>query len=429
MKKLLYLMAIASFVACTNDEEMNLLTENLPEESVGVEKRSFQEALEVAQGAPEIFGGTTTRGELKQVTLANTQYIISEATTRNEAPDTLMYVFNYEDNQGYAVVSANKNTEALIAVTEQGTYNEETETDNPGLALYMDMAKNYVARGGAAGNTIIGGGGGTLPITEQKEETTTTITANYGPLLEVRWGQGEPYNTYCYSSSNQLSPTGCVATALAQIFSYTEYPTNMAINYNSSNIHTLNINWNTFKGHFCSNDDCNCTSTTHTQLAEMFRQIGKEVDMTYTPTGSGAYDSYAASYLSRLGFSHTGLINYNANTAINSLGSGEIIYIAGTDLNDGRHAWVLDGYKEIVSTTKFYTRPAGQLEWTLIRTTTSTGEYFHFNWGWDGDSNGYFSNDAVVFNTANPSDLDDNVSNYADYDFSSSVKIIANISH
>ena len=31
MKKLLYLMAIASFVACTNDEEMNLLTETMPE--------------------------------------------------------------------------------------------------------------------------------------------------------------------------------------------------------------------------------------------------------------------------------------------------------------------------------------------------------------------------------------------------------------
>ena len=45
MKRLYYLFTIALFVACTNDEEMNLLTENLPEESVSVEKRSFQEAL------------------------------------------------------------------------------------------------------------------------------------------------------------------------------------------------------------------------------------------------------------------------------------------------------------------------------------------------------------------------------------------------
>ena len=223
MKKLFSLLVVASFVACTNDEEMNLLIENLPEESVSVEKRSFQEALEVAQNVPEIFGGTTTRGELKQVTLANTQYIIGEATTRNEAPDTLMYVFNYEDNQGFAVVSANKSTEALIAVTEQGNYNEETTTNNPGLALYMDMAKNYVARGGILppGSSI---GGGGLPITEQKEETTTSTT-DYGPLLEVRWGQNWPYNFYCKKNDNSLTNTGCVPTALAQIFSYTGYPT------------------------------------------------------------------------------------------------------------------------------------------------------------------------------------------------------------
>ena len=426
MKRLYYLFTIALFVACTNDEEMNLLIENLPEESVSVEKRSFQEALEVAQNAPEIFGGTTTRGELKQVTLANTQYIIGEATTRNEAPDTLMYVFNYEDNQGFAVVSANKSTEALIAVTEQGTYNEETETNNPGLALYMDMAKNYVARGGAAGNTIIGGGGGTLPITEQKEETTTSTT-DYGPLLEVRWGQLNPYNTYCYSTSNKRSPTGCVATALAQIFSYTGYPTSMTINYNSSNIHTLSINWNTFKGHFCSNDACSCTSTTHTQLAEMFRQIGKEVDMIYDPTGSGAADSEVAAYLTRLGFSHSGIKNYNDNTAINSLRDEKIVYISGKDVL-GKHSWVFDGYKKITTTTKFYTREAGQLEWTLIRTTTAIDEYYHFNWGYDGDSNGYFSNKAYKFHTAYSSDLDDGVSNYSTYDYSSEVKIIANIS-
>ena len=427
MKKLFYLMTIALFASCTNDEEMKILTDCTPEESVSVEKRSFQEALEVAQGAPEIFGGTTTRGELKQVTLANTQYIVGEATTRNEAPDTLMYVFNYEDNQGFAVVSANKSTEALIAVTEQGTYNEETETNNPGLALYMDMAKNYVARGGAAGNTIIGGGGGTLPITEQKEETTTSTT-EYGPLLEVRWGQHSPYNTYCYTLENSYAPTGCVATVLAQIFSYVEYPTSMTINYNSNNIHTLNINWNTLKGHFSSYGNCSCNPTTHTQLAEMFRQIGKEVDMKYYSNKSEAYAADAADYLTRLGFSHTGVINYNSNTAINSLANENIVYISGKASQYGRHAWVFDGYKKIVSTTKFYTRPTGQLEWTLIRTTTATNEYYHHNWGWDGDNNGYFSNNVYQFNTANPSSLDNGVSNLKNYDFNTNVEIIANIS-
>lgn len=426
MKRLYYLFTIALFVACTNDEEMNLLTENLPEESVSVEKRSFQEALEVAQGAPEIFGGTTTRGELKQVTLADTQYIISDASTRNDAPDTLMYVFNYEDNQGFAVVSANKSTEALIAVTEQGTYNEETETNNPGLALYMDMAKSYVARGGAAGNTIIGGGGGTLPLTEYKEETTTTVKVNYGPFLEVRWGQYTPYDMFCYSINNEPSPTGCVATALAQIFSYTEYPTSMTINYNSNNIHTLSINWNTLKGHFSSYGNCSCNPTTHTQLAEMFRQIGEEVDMTYNPGNSVSYIEFAEDYLTRLGYSHSGIISYNINTATNSLRYGKIIYISGGVTTGGRHAWVFDGHKRIETRTSKYKREYGQLEWTLVSTSATESLYNHFNWGYDGDNNGYFS--SGVFDQNNPSDLDDGVNDDYSYNCSVNVKMIANIS-
>ena len=113
-----------------------------------------------------------------------------------------MYVFNYEDNQGYAVVSANKSTEALIAVTEQGNYNEETTTDNPGLALYMDMAKNYVARGGILppGSSI---GGGGLPLTEIRTVTTRDTLAYINPLLEVRWGGGYPYNFYHTEDSGE----------------------------------------------------------------------------------------------------------------------------------------------------------------------------------------------------------------------------------
>lgn len=426
MKKLLYLMAIASFVACTNDEEMNLLTENLPEESVSVEKRSFQEALEVAQNAPEIFGGTTTRGELKQVTLADTQYIISDASTRNDAPDTLMYVFNYEDNQGFAVVSANKSTEALIAVTEQGNYNEETTTNNPGLALYMDMAKNYVARGGILppGSSI---GGGGLPITEQKEETTTSTT-DYGPLLEVRWGQNWPYNFYCKKNDNSLTNTGCVPTALAQIFSYTGYPTSMSINYDNSNIHTLNINWNTFKAHVGAYDSCNCTSDIHYQLSEMFRQIGKEVNVNYEET-SGTNNSQVVNYLNRLGYSHSGLINYSHNTIINSLSNSKLIYISGDieGTNNG-HGWVIDGYKRIETTTSKYKREYGQLEWTLVSSSSVTHSYHHFNWGKDGDGNGYFN--IGVFCPNDPYELDEGVSeSYSSSDYSSNIKIIANISH
>lgn len=59
--------------------------------------------------------------------------------------DTLLYVFNFNDEQGFAVVSANRQTEGLIAAVEMGSYDPAIPTGNPGFDTYMQMAKVYVA--------------------------------------------------------------------------------------------------------------------------------------------------------------------------------------------------------------------------------------------------------------------------------------------
>ena len=50
-----------------------------------------------------------------------------------------------------------------------------------------------------------------------------------GPLLGTRWGQGCGYNSYCpYNPESPYCfrcPTGCVATAMAQVMRYWQYPT------------------------------------------------------------------------------------------------------------------------------------------------------------------------------------------------------------
>lgn len=222
--------------------------------------------------------------------------------------------------------------------------------------------------------------------------------------------------------------TGCASTALAQIFSYTEYPTSMTINYDNSNIHTLNINWNTFKAHIGAYDSCNCTSDIHYQLSEMFRQIGKEVNANYDE-GGNTTNSQILNYLNRLGYSHSGLINYSHNTITNSISNNRIVYITGNleSTNTG-HGWVLDGYKRIKKTTNKYKREYGQFEWTLISSSSYEYSYDHFNWGWDGNGNGYFS--INVFCPSEVEDLDEGVINsYSTSDYSSNVKIIANINH
>ena len=58
-----------------------------------------------------------------------------------------------------------------------------------------------------------------------------------------------------------------------------------------------------------------------------------------------------------------------------------------------------------------------QLEWTLLSDDgTSTSEYLHFNWGWNGDCNGFFYSN--VFSPDLGDSYDDEAGNNGyDYDF------------
>lgn len=400
MKKAIYFLTIALFAACTNDEEMNLLTENLPEESVSVEKRSFQEALEVAQGAPEIFGGTTTRGELKQVTLANTQYIISEATTRSESPDTLMYVFNYEDNQGFAVVSANKSTEPLIAVTEQGTYDENIKTENPAFGMYMDMAEQYVS----ARSGILGPNDTLIIFREHKIERDTSEIIRINPKVMTRWGQTGYEATY---TPNGFS--GCSNTAMAQIMTYFGHPTQLTINYSNATISSLALNWNEIKVHNISHSKqlCNANENAHTTIGHLLRQLGELNQSEYLTTATSTYAYKVLNSFSSLGYSTSTIIDYSGESLYSQLSENKLFYMRGSRLlangSYSGHAWVVDGYLKHRIIVSEWSRDANLFgaEWELI----SEGEpyyieYYHMNWGWDGNCNGYFKTEVFETNKA-----------------------------
>ena len=67
-----------------------------------------------------------------------------EASSDN---DTLLYVFNFENNEGFALVSASKNTEGLMAIVEQGYCDPDTPSEIEGFEMFKDMAKEYHLEG------------------------------------------------------------------------------------------------------------------------------------------------------------------------------------------------------------------------------------------------------------------------------------------
>ena len=222
---------------------------------------------------------------------------------------------------------------------------------------------------------------------------TAKAEAVVGPLIQTEWSQGSPYNNLCPSGA----VTGCVATAMAQIMKYWNYPTRGigSHDYQYSTYGTIKADFGATTYDWDNMTDTYSSSSTDTQkaaVATLMYHCGVSVEMKYSPDesgsntrrssfGMGAYFNYDCSYLEMDTFP----ISKWIDTLKYELNHGRPILYAGHG-NKGGHAFVCDGY--------------------------NNEDKFHFNWGWGGSSNGYFS-----ITTLNP----------GSYNFSSNQSAVINI--
>ena len=213
----------------------------------------------------------------------------------------------------------------------------------------------------------------------QQFETGRAQTSEVvSPLLTTKWGQSRSndliecnaYNFYVSQTSNSCTcsilkkcPTGCVATAMAQIMKYWNYPVFMPGNeeqYDWCNMpNSLNYLQNP---HYAVEMNA---------IARLMRDCGDAVGMIYCYEGcsSGAYTSNVPNALMAFGYSDD--VTYQTklyNTANwlsmlkDDLDAGYPVLYSGEDLLDSSgHAFVCDGYR--------------------------SDNTFHFNWGWNGQHN------------------------------------------
>ena len=198
-------------------------------------------------------------------------------------------------------------------------------------------------------------------------------------LIQSTWDQDPGYNDLCPYDSNagELTVTGCVATAMAQIMRFWEFPshgtgshsytpdTHSEYGTQSVNYANATYDWAAMPLHSNS-----------AEVAKLMYHCGIAVDMDYDVAangGSGAYSSdipYAlrtyfyyktsASYKSKSSYSST---NWN-NLIKTELNAGRPVEYNGSG-SGGGHAFVCDGY--------------------------DNSNYFHFNWGWSGSNDGFYS--------------------------------------
>ena len=265
-------------------------------------------------------------------------------------------VLGYQQG-GFVIVSNDDTNAPVVGYSEQ-----EANLDAPELLWYLNAANQALLSRTASATA-----------SENKEPIE--------PLLKTRWGQDTPYNNLCPTereNANVIYPTGCVATAMAQVMYYHQYPEkgtgNITYSFQdrilSADFNNTYYQWRlmtpTYKKGQYSDESALAVAT-------LMYQCGVSIKMQYNVGGSGAFSYNAATALRKnFGYHENLQIHYRdyytakewINKVYNELKAGRPIIYTGVDESNGGHCFVVDGYDQ--------------------------NNFVHVNWGWDGVNDGYY---------------------------------------
>lgn len=353
------------------------------------------EALQYLNKITPDFKIPSTRGtaERSLPPITSAYSIGSHSSTRSDGEvEPYFHIFNFGDNEGFAIMSGDDRVTPLLALTFKGKLTPDTEIENPGFKIaYAKMEDYYVEQ--VSTFSFGGGGGGNLPIDPGLDPGLERYVVYGDPVVidhdmpmgfcQVKWGQEYGYNYYCPRISNQLPPTGCVAVAVAQLMSMYEYP----YSYNG-----YTFDWVEMKR--CSGVYPGLPGYSGPDsIARLMQQLGlsQNLAMQYGLNGSNATANCVPRTFVNFGYSNVGTpTSYNTDAVVNELLAGYPILIGG---NDGftPHMWLGHGVKEYHNKTYLYN---GYDQ--LVSTIDVDLFYVLCNWGEYGYDDGYYLSN--VFN-------------------------------
>jgi len=276
------------------------------------------------------------------------------------------YIYNDAQNKGFVIVSGTTEMGEILAYSNENAL--DTTNLHPGLAQLLNSYK-------MAFKAI-----NTNNAVETEAKKGAFFAKTVAPLLKTTWSQDAPYNAllgYNY--------TGCVATTISQVLKYHEWPVQGMGNVsyvNTSDNRTLlgNLNLSQYDwANMLPNYDApvQATQAQRNAVAKLMKDVGLASGMQYHPgfavaTNQGAFDAFVKhfDYQATCVYQSTEGPSVFADLLRQELVDGFPFYFYGATKDyKGAHAWVVDGFDD--------------------------KGFFHMNFGWNGQSNGYYSLSAL----------------------------------
>ncbi len=295
--------------------------------------------------------------------------------TENASSSSLSpyYIFNLENEGGFVVVAGDDRARTILAYSDTGSLNE---TDMPEACRYWLNTYTEDINSLTNGETAY----------PEDFRTATPCTDKISPLIRTRWGQNFPYNLRCPKDKKTglYSATGCVATATAQVMRFHSYPEKATgfVRYSDNTQETertldfSNLNPFDWDNMSMTYDDGASYEQIHA-VSTLMMAVGFGTQMQYSSDTSLAYHRSAGDALINYFGYDRNLHLYERdlmtdteweNIILDELKAGRPVIYDGHNPEMG-HTFLCDGY--------------------------DGNGLFHFNWGWSGLSDGYFSLSAL----------------------------------
>lgn len=386
MRKIFAIFTALLLLSCsTNHDEVVVSVKQNP-----TTKITKEQALKNLYGELKIIDAETRAGgEARKVKFIKS---LEGAKTRsgNALDNDLLYIVEFEEGQGSAVLAADNRLEPVIAVLDSDVMTAEdfASDDMDDIGVYMASMIGEYAEITSSEPPFTW-----IPVPDDDHDTT--YYCNAATMLKTKWHQDSPYNDKVVEIYGEGVPAGCWPIALAQFIYYMMPNTGMMINntfFSTAAFHTLEYGY--------------IPDARAKQLVASFvYAIGQEVNAVYSIGRTGVTITDATSFIRNMGYSNATAISYSSSTVFSKLNLNKPILIRGRCSDDG-HAWVIDGgYHYVVTGTK-YTHDGGSEFATL--------EYkkVHCNYGWNGKCDGYYTEGLFDVSVRNYN-LDLSVGDYA----------------
>ncbi|MDY0344101.1 MAG: C10 family peptidase [Lentimicrobium sp.] len=288
---------------------------------------------------------------------------------------TTYYTFSFNAG-GFVMVAADDASIPVLGYSHEGNFDGEL---NPSAKAWFDGYSNEISSIASS----------RMSNAETRVKWDNILNNNMEreimdvtPLITTTWDQGCYYNALCpvepgagYGSCGRAW-TGCVATTMAVIMKYHQWPVN-GIGYHTYTHPTYGEQTADFSS--VTYDYAampNKVTSANAAVATLMYHCGVSVNMNYAADGSGAFSEDVP-------FAMINYFNYAPSTEMKAkdnypvmadwyallrteLDASRPLYYAGSSSASGGHAWICDGYR-------------------------LSDDKFHFDWGWSGSANGYFA--------------------------------------